>query len=305
MSHEENLIGYCPNCEEKLSIPANLTQFSCMFCGARLTADQLKTARAATAEELQAAEYYHAHILEVITNHVGIEKQLTKNGYAPAIAQYAEANRKTFECLNLAWQAEVLTLEAAAADFLDQLEAKWSTDSSLKRRSILQEADKFTIAVFLVPMVRQLGLPCCDPFCEMFRTLWLQRYPKALWEIGDFDTINAGFKKKAFGLCFITTAVCLQEGKPDNCEELTAFRQFRDGYLRACPDGLDLIDEYYATAPQIVLQIERTDDPAARYSEIRNRWLTPCFADLQSGNLRQCKDRYTDMVHQLQKEYLQ
>ncbi len=275
-----------------------------MYCGARLTADQLNAEKAPTAEDLQAAAYYHDHILEVITNHMGIEKQLTKNGYAPAIDQYAEANSKTFECLNTAWEAGVLTLEAAAADFLDQLEAKWADDASRKRKEVLQETDKFTIAVFLVPMVRRLALPCCETFCEAFHAQWMQRYPKARWEIGDFETINGGFKKKAFGLCFITTVVCQHSGKPDNCKELTAFRQFRDGYLRSCPDGPDLIDEYYATAPQIVLEIEQTSDPASRYAAIRSQWLEPCYQDLQAGNLRQCKDRYTAMVRQLQKEYL-
>ncbi len=305
MTQEAIITGYCPDCGEKLTVPAHLNQFSCMYCGTRLTADQLRTEKVPSAEDLQAAAYYHNHVLEVITNHMDIEKQLTKNGYAPAIEAYAEANIKTFEALNTAWQAGALTLEDAAADFLDQLEAKWTSEASGKRKTVLQETDKFTIAVFLVPMVRTLELPCCDPFCTVFHDLWLQRYPKSNWEIGDFETINSGFKKKAFGLCFITTAVCLQSGKPDDCEELTAFRQFRDGYLRACPDGLDLIDEYYATAPQIVLQIERTEDPASRYAEIRNQWLEPCFADLQAGDLRQCKARYTAMVQQLQKEYLQ
>ena len=305
MTHEANLTGICPHCRETLSIPAHLTQFSCLYCGARLTADQLRAEKVPAAEDLQAAAYYHDHILEVITNHKDIEKQLTKKGYAPAIDQYTEANIRTFQCLNAACLSGALTPEAAAEDFLDQLEVRWTADSIRKRKSYLQDTDKFTIAVFLVPMVRRLALPCCDPFCEAFHNLWMQRYPKSNWEIGDFETINNGFQKKVLGLCFITTSVCLQDGKPDNCEELTAFRQFRDGYLRACPDGPDLIDEYYATAPQIVLAIDRTENPTDRYAAIRREWLEPCYLDLQTGNLRQCKDRYTAMMRQLQKEYLQ
>ena len=41
-----------------------------------------------------------------------------------------------------------------------------------------------------------------------------------------------------------------------------------------------------------------------RLPHLRSRWLEPCYADLQAGNLQQCKDRYTAMVRQLQKEYL-
>ena len=34
---EEYLSGFCPRCGEALTVPAKLSEFSCMFCGARLS----------------------------------------------------------------------------------------------------------------------------------------------------------------------------------------------------------------------------------------------------------------------------
>ena len=38
---EDMIIGLCPQCGHTLHIPAELASFSCMYCGARLTKEQL------------------------------------------------------------------------------------------------------------------------------------------------------------------------------------------------------------------------------------------------------------------------
>ena len=40
---QEFLTGKCPKCMQELRVPASLAEFSCMYCGARLTADELLT----------------------------------------------------------------------------------------------------------------------------------------------------------------------------------------------------------------------------------------------------------------------
>ena len=99
-------------------------------------------------------------------------------------------------------------------------------------------------------------------------------------------------------------AVCEELGKPDDCEELTAFRAFRDGYLRACPDGEALIREYYDIAPGIVTCINLASDRHETYREIRDTWLAPCYDDLQNGRMADCKARYTQMVRTLESRFL-
>ena len=307
----EHITGICPNCGEQLNIPAHLDAFSCMYCGARLSpADITPKAEAevSAVEADQAAAYYKSHILEVITHHRSIEKSLTRNAYEPAMNDYEAACSKTFEQLELACKAGSLSAREAAEWFLDRLAEQWELD--LKKKKLgqtpgsLRDSDKFMMAVFLVPMIRRLGLDTMEDYCAALHEVWMERYPKSPWQIGDFDTINSSFRKKFLGLCFITTAVCLEEGKSDDCAELTAFRSFRDGYLRSCPDGLALIEAYYQIAPNIVLEIEKSADPKARYAAIRKDYLAPCYTDLMAGNMESCKKRYTRMVRDLQKEYL-
>ena len=43
MEEQEFRSGKCPQCGHALKIPAELTKFSCMYCGARLTQDELVT----------------------------------------------------------------------------------------------------------------------------------------------------------------------------------------------------------------------------------------------------------------------
>lgn len=64
-----------------------------------------------------------------------------------------------------------------------------------------------------------------------------------------------------------------------------------------------MIAEYYAVAPSIVAGVEYCDDAPARYAEIRARWLGPCYAALQRGEMERCYDTYRDMVQTLQERY--
>ena len=52
---EEYLSGFCPRCGEALTVPAKLSEFSCMFCGARLSADELLDTPAGPAVSLAPA----------------------------------------------------------------------------------------------------------------------------------------------------------------------------------------------------------------------------------------------------------
>lgn len=247
----------------------------------------------------QNTDYFKEHVLRIITEHRNMEQALTKNKYEPAMDAYGEACREIFVRLDEACETEGWTVREAAQWFLDSLDADWS-----KKRRNVKESDKFMIAVFTVPMIRRLDLRYTEDFCAALHERWMERYPKLPWQIGDFETINTSFRKKYLGLCFITTAVCLEEGKDDDCAELTAFRSFRDGYLQTCPDGSDLIEEYYRIAPAIVMEIDKSANPKARYAAIRKEYLDPCYAHLQAENMEACKEHYTRMVRTLQKQYL-
>ena len=185
---------------------------------------------------------------------------------------------------------------------LDDLGADWA---ARKGSRFLFDEDKYVVALFFVPMVLRQKLPSGREFAETLQAVWVERYPKSPFYVGDYDSLVNGFRKKKFlGLCFITTAVCEAEGKPDDCAELTAFRAFRDGYLKAQPDGTALIEEYYRIAPTIVMCIDVCGDRDARYAAIREQYLQPCYNALQAGDLAGCKTKYVRMVRDLEREYL-
>ncbi len=312
MANNEMRTGICPHCKEALEVPAHLEQFSCLYCGSRLAPSDFEapiSAKAPTKDQgAEAAAVYRSRILEVMTEYKNIEQSLSKNGYAPAIEQYEAGTRPIFEAMDLACQAGVFTPEEAAAEFLDQLEASWTSKHKKwvpgKSLNNEQETQKFRIAIFLVPMIRKMGLSASESYCASLQQQWINRYPKSPFSLGTYEEIMIGFQKKFMGLCFITTAVCQKDGKPDNCPELTSFRNFRDGYLRSCEDGPALIDAYYEMAPSIVLALELSPDRDAKYDAIWQKYLSACYEDIQAGRLKQCKERYTAMVKNLEKEYL-
>lgn len=106
------------------------------------------------------------------------------------------------------------------------------------------------------------------------------------------------------GGCFITTAVCENFGKDDDCYELTEFRKFRDGWLTAQPDGKALIAEYYSIAPAIVNKINSLPNAAQIYEALLTKYLAPCLNLIERGENLSCKRLYVEMVTLLKKKFL-
>lgn len=104
--------------------------------------------------------------------------------------------------------------------------------------------------------------------------------------------------------CFITSAVCRSFNKPDDCYELTAFRNFRDSWLSKQPDGSALIQEYYLVAPQIVAEIDSRDNASMIYQGIWEEYLQQCLSHIENEEFAECKALYCEMVTTLKQKYL-
>ncbi len=109
----------------------------------------------------------------------------------------------------------------------------------------------------------------------------------------DYKTIDSGFKRK---LCYITTAVCDSLGKPDDCEELTLLRGFRDGYMMKSEEGRKLVEEYYECAPGIVMRTYLAGNSTDVYDSIYKKYIIPCTDMIKSGQYEKCMKHYTEMV---------
>lgn len=136
---------------------------------------------------------------------------------------------------------------------------------------------------------------------------WWQRAAEAgddtakRW-IDEVRSGNTGKDEKSG--CFITTAVCDSFAKPDDCYELSMFRNFRDTWLVEQEDGKSLIEEYYQIAPQIVKRINQAVSPQEIYRSIWVKYLSPCLTDIENNAMMSCKERYVQMVKDLREKYL-
>lgn len=105
------------------------------------------------------------------------------------------------------------------------------------------------------------------------------------------------------GFCFITSATCRAEGRPDDCAELTAIRRYRDEVLAKTDDGRALIDTYYRIAPTIVKRIDASDDREAIYDSIFENYIDPIYHLLLDDRGDDAKEMYITMVKKLAERY--
>ena len=106
--------------------------------------------------------------------------------------------------------------------------------------------------------------------------------------------------------CFITTAVCKTFGKPDDCPELTAFRTFRDTYMKEDEALNNEVNNYYEIAPKICAEIDAKGEAAARieYERIWHTYLSKAYDALNNNEFKKAYQIYKDMVSKLQEIYL-
>ena len=104
------------------------------------------------------------------------------------------------------------------------------------------------------------------------------------------------------GCCFLTTACCEFMGLPDDCDELTTLRWFRDNYLIKKANGKELIALYYKVAPVIVDKIKK--------HPLKNKILKSlytiikkCVDDIKLGNLEEAQLCYTTITMLLSKRF--
>ena len=289
----------CPNCGAELQIPAQLAQFSCLYCGARLNRAELEN-RVPIDADAAAADYAAAlpALAGCITRYPGYQRKIVRDEFEAAFAAYQKGCEPVLRQLDVGVQAaaeKTALLQQAADRMLDDLSATWT-------KRVRQEEDKVILAVFFVPLARKLGLDCGEEFCQLLQKTWLSRWPKTPFYLGTYEDIAKGFQRRK--LCFITTAVCEAEGKPDDCEELTAFRAFRDDWLLHFPEGKKLVEEYYNIAPGIVICIDLCSDREQRYAALRRDDLGPCYDRLLAGDKEGCKEQYIRMVQRLKQEFL-
>lgn len=281
-------MGTCPDCGKQIEVPEGLQEFSCLYCGSRLREADVFGIDDMVPEGLCEA------LLPCITGYRDALQNLMPKKYTPYYERYLEARKETLARIDALSSNALPKLAAAVLDGIDL----WAKDT--KRPATALEDAKFALCLLFVPAVRQASPWQGLRFCQALHEKWLERYPKLPFQLTTYEDIAGGFDRKK--LCFITTAACAWQGKTDDCEELTAFRAFRDNWLAAQPDGKALTEEYYRIAPGIVTAMNLTQ-PDVLYPALWKEFLKPCYEALLRGDNAGCKRLYVRMVRTLSKKY--
>lgn len=171
-----------------------------------------------------------------------------------------------------------------------------------KRKKELQKIDNnMAMVTFFVPLMGKIRSEKAEHFTELLVQSWNTMFPDTKIGKSSVEEIEAGFKK---GLCYITTAVCQSLNKPDDCYELTLLREYRDQYLMSTKEGEDIVKQYYNIAPTIVNRISKEKDSLEIMNGIWKSYLQPCVTLIEENKMEECKEVYSKMVHELERQYL-
>jgi 3'-phosphoadenosine 5'-phosphosulfate sulfotransferase (PAPS reductase)/FAD synthetase len=104
--------------------------------------------------------------------------------------------------------------------------------------------------------------------------------------------------------CFLTTACVRAKNLPDNCEELTTLRDFRDTWLTQQPNGTSIIEEYYKIAPKIVASINKTATAEKTWTELYEKLVAPCVEMIKNDRKQEAFRLYESVTQELRNTYL-
>ncbi|MDY3122082.1 CFI-box-CTERM domain-containing protein [Suipraeoptans intestinalis] len=231
---------------------------------------------------------------------LGQIKYFKKKTYQDLFESLFEKHRPLMEALQESYESEEDFLDRTAGIIPDYAQEKLSHLSKGKRE--VQMVDyNMSMAVYIVPLLKYSRQEGPARLAKEMVIRWNEKkmMPLILQE-SSYEEISGGFKK---GFCYITTAICKSRGLPDDCEELTMLRSYRDTYLLATEEGRMLVEDYYDTAPALVQCLDMRKDAARIYERLYKKELTECLSLIRAGQNEMCKERYVDMVKHLQRSY--
>ena len=291
----------CPHCGKTLEVPEDAGKIVCMFCAQPIDfpAEQRKLAQEIPPEGdlfeyLKEAEQ---HLTDEVFSFRIKAGELSSKSYPLLFENYQALLHPFLQ----SFQYAAMQDEAVAAEKLSKVlfEGFINRYRAEKRHSEVFDC-RFTITSLTIPAILELKTPAAEKLVDLLLQKWNEQDPKHPLGKANYEAITGGFRKK---FCFITTAVCSSLNKGDSCEELNAFRRFRDGWLASTEQGPAKIQEYYLFAPMIVREIDRSGQSGEEYRRIWQTYLEPCLRDLRGGQNKTCAERYEGMMAELEQKW--
>lgn len=296
----------CPGCGKDVTIPVGLDACYCVFCGERVELP----VEVIIEDDGPRPPLDLPPLVQALNDLVVADRNMSKEfGPKTYPEQFRNHQIKLSpllttldESLPRAGEARRKMLQDAADGWLDLMAQRWGEENRSKKKGVQPHyADQLLMAAYTLPALRDLPRPSGEEFARTVQQSWVARWPETPIALGSYEELMGGFRKK---LCFITTAVCRQQGKPDDCYELTAFRRFRDREMLTTAEGQALVEEYYQVAPAIVSSVALCWDGRQVYDDVYRRYLLPCLEHIEAGEHAACRDKYVEMVRFMEKTYL-
>ena len=303
----------CPHCGEAMQAPADRALILCMFCGEKIELVKAERPPAVVSGALADAAkceenlpFVLSHAGAVCEDYAQKVRAFKKNSYHTLFEEHKAQNYAFYTSVKQ-------VLEYASAEELDgiyrQIAGAFIADQRQVLEQVRKKNDKFSaqmdknmfMVIYVLPSIKEIQDERADKLAEVICEEWRGAFKDSKIMASDYDSIMQGFKRK---LCYVTTAVCQNLNKGENCEELQLIKDFRDGYLSSTEEGQALIEEYYDIAPTLVKRIARDERAQEKYVWLWNTYLAPCVAYIRSGELENCKETYCNMMEELRAEHM-
>jgi hypothetical protein len=100
--------------------------------------------------------------------------------------------------------------------------------------------------------------------------------------------------------CLLSSACTAARGLPDDCEELTILREFRQNHLKGTPRGNIILQEYHETGSQILRWLERQTDSEDYYDDLYRRLVKETIKLIHSNQIEAAINHYQLIVREYQ-----
>lgn len=316
----ETILIRCPHCNEEMQAPADRETILCMFCGGKI--DMTKAERAEQTEEgsdsaqekstadsarcQENLQFVLTHTDSLFRDYAEKVKAFKRNSYPELFEKHKEENYAFYRSLKLIFdnaapeELEEIYRRIGEAFAEEQKQALAQAQKKNEKFSLQMDKNMFMV-IYVLPSIKEIQDKKADRLADVICEVWREAFKDGNISAADYDSIMAGFRRK---LCYVTTAVCRNLNKGEDCEELRLIRDFRDGYLASTKEGQALIEEYYDIAPTLVKRIEKDVRAKEKYLWLWNTYLAPCVAYIRAGEEENCKKTYCGMIEELRSEYM-
>lgn len=195
-------------------------------------------------------------------------------------------------------------IDAPVSEFF--LDASFDIDNHTIGNQISHFLRKQSPVIIETGMIRQNAMKIAFMRQALATEDFEKIYTKALAELNsNFERdVSCGTYERApddeFDHCFLTTACCAVQGRPDDCFELQTLRRFRDRWLLRQPFGAVEITHYYQIAPNISRSLLVSREGRKRLRSLYWRTIMPCVALIRIGWPSMAYRFYKRMMRELE-----